>query len=629
MKDRQPEKNPDPADVKNGRNEKRQKNQDDHIAESREEQRGCKHDTQAEIEFRRLTGLLARQCTERLDVPAQRTRKTHDLRSQPPRGRLRIARSVHRSAGLRFQRRLATEQDTKEESDADRDSDRLEGILTDVTFSLLLVSFHAGRGVTERGLRLAFVLLGLGDGLLADARVGDTCRVAEIFRSGGQVLLPCVKRGFCMMFDGVADRTGGLCGGIECLLCVFRAAFDLLTCEFCVCGHNFLLVKVLFHAARELQLGKSRDCGNDNPSMTDLTAFAPGRVELLGNHTDYNSGVVLSAAIQMGVTATGHRRDDDRIVLSSDGIDGCVAADRSEGLEPRGSWEDYPLGVAEMLSQAGAKIGGFSAHFSATLPPGAGLSSSAALEVSTAVLLTKLFPFDISPINLAKLCRKAENEFVGVNCGLLDQVSSIFGRRDHVVFLDCRIESVTTIPFPATLGLLIVHSGVKHALTGGEYNERREQCFEAAKRLGVPALRDVTGKQLKDARLPDLVKRRAAHIVGENERVFEALDYLKNGQGAEFGRLMTASHRSSMENFENSTPELDTLVEIATALPGCHGARLTGGGFGGAIVALVENDAIDSLAGRITSEYKSKTGHAAKAFPCHASDGAIAAALTT
>ncbi len=358
--------------------------------------------------------------------------------------------------------------------------------------------------------------------------------------------------------------------------------------------------------------------------MSDVTAFAPGRVELLGNHTDYNAGVVLSAAIQFGISATGRRRDDGKAVVSSDGIAGTVEADRAAGLKPQKIWADYPLGVAEMLAQAGATPGGFEAHFSATLPPGAGLSSSAALEVATAVLLTKLYPFEISPLDLAKVCRRAENEFVGVSCGLLDQVSSIFAKKDHVVFLDCRAETVDAIPFPDHLGLLIVHSGVKHALTGGEYNERRAQCFEAAERMGVPALRDVTSLQLAAADLPEIVRRRAAHVVGENERVFEALAFLRAGNGDAFGKLMTASHRSSMENFENSTPELDALVEIATSLPGCHGARLTGGGFGGAIVALVDLEAIDSLADKIVSIYKEKTGNQAVPYLCVASDGALA-----
>ena len=214
--------------------------------------------------------------------------------------------------------------------------------------------------------------------------------------------------------------------------------------------------------------------------MQFVSSFAPGRVELLGNHTDYNQGVVLSAAIDLGITAAGKRREDGRIILSSEGITGFVEAGE-EILAAQDSWADYPLGVAKVLKDAGYPVRGFEAEFSSTLPLGAGLSSSAAIEVSTAVLLTRLFDFAIGPLDMAKLCRKAENEFVGVSCGLLDQVSSIFGKKDHAIYLDCRAETVATIPFPHDVGLLIVHSGVKHALTGGEYNERRDQCFEAAK----------------------------------------------------------------------------------------------------------------------------------------------------
>lgn len=354
--------------------------------------------------------------------------------------------------------------------------------------------------------------------------------------------------------------------------------------------------------------------------MSEISAFAPGRVELLGNHTDYNEGVVLSAALQLGITVSGGPLPGHRIELTSEGMDGAFEGDR-RSLGRTGTWVDYPLGVAQLLGGTG----GFRAHFSSTLPVGAGLSSSAAMEVATAVFLEKLEPTGRSALEIAKLCRRAENEFVGVSCGLLDQASSVFGRRDHAVHLDCRTEQVEAIPFPLHLGLLIVHSGVKHALTGGEYNERRDQCFEAARLLGVPALRDVTSAQLAAADLPELVARRAAHIVGENERVAEAVVDLRAGDGEAFGRLMTASHRSSMQNFENSTPELDALVEIVTAQPGCHGARLTGGGFGGAIVALVEQDAITGIGRETVRIYKERTGHDAKAFECRAGDGAIIA----
>ncbi len=357
--------------------------------------------------------------------------------------------------------------------------------------------------------------------------------------------------------------------------------------------------------------------------MSYMKCFAPGRVEILGNHTDYNAGVVLSAALQLGITATGRRLESNEIHLASAGIEGIEKISRSPGLQRTGKWIDYPLGVAEMLARAGAETGGFEAHFESTLPSGAGLSSSAALEVATAVLLTRLYPFPLTRMDLAKLCRRAENEFVGVNCGLLDQASSVFGEKDHLVYLDCRSETVRAIPFPSHLGILIINSGVKHALTGGEYNERREQCFEAAKRMGVSALRDVTSAQLEAADLPDLVKRRARHVVGENERVFEAIDALKRGDEAILGRLMTASHRSSMENFENSIPELDLLVNLATKQKGCLGARLTGGGFGGAIVALVESEASESVLVEVKKSYESQTSHTAAGYLCRAGAGAL------
>lgn len=356
--------------------------------------------------------------------------------------------------------------------------------------------------------------------------------------------------------------------------------------------------------------------------MLSAKSFAPGRVELLGNHTDYNGGVVLSAATHLGISAHGKTRDDGKVVLTSDGIEGVVCADLGN-LKPADSWSDYPLGVTQVLKDAGYPVQGYEADFSSTLPLGAGLSSSAALEVCTALLLSRLFNFQIDPLPLAKLARKAENEFVGVSCGLLDQVSSVFGEKERAIFLDCRAESVETIPFPKGVGLIIINSGVKHALTGGEYNERRDQCFEAARIMGVPALRDVTSEQLEAAKMPDIVKRRARHIVGENERVFAALEFLRAGDAAGFGKLMSASHQSSIENFENSTPELDAIVSIAKTQKGIYGARLTGGGFGGAVVALADNDAYDTVAPIIAEEYKKVTGHTAATYRCEIGDGAI------
>jgi galactokinase len=357
--------------------------------------------------------------------------------------------------------------------------------------------------------------------------------------------------------------------------------------------------------------------------MQEVRAFAPGRVEVLGNHTDYNGGVVLSAALQLGVEAVARRLPGGEVELRSEGMDGVFRTNRAAGFSRRGDWTDYPMGVAEMLARAGAELGGFSVSFSSTLPRGAGLSSSAAIEVATAVALMRLYPFAMPRMEVARLCRRAENECVGVNCGLLDQASSVFGRCDHLVYLDCRSESVEMVPFPAGLGLLVVDSCVKHALTGGEYNERRERCFEAARCMGVGVLRDVAAAQLEAAEMPTLAKRRARHVVGENERVFRAVEALRSGDVRVLGGLMTESHRSSMENFENSIPELDVLVELAVAQRGCLGARLTGGGFGGAIVALVELDGAEAVLDAVVAGYRERTGNVAQGYLCRAWDGAL------
>lgn len=359
-----------------------------------------------------------------------------------------------------------------------------------------------------------------------------------------------------------------------------------------------------------------------------ISAFAPGRVELLGNHTDYNDGFVLSAAIHYGITVRGERNagsDDDAISLHSETMNASAVGNLGDLQKSADQpWADYPLGVVDSFKKEAFAVSGFSAKISSDLPLGAGLSSSAALEVATATFLKKLFDLHIVPLHLAKLCRRAENEFVGVNCGLLDQISSVFGKANHAIALDCRAETVENIPFPDDVELLITHSGVKHALTGGEYNERREQCFEAARLLGERALRDVTSVRLEAAResLPLLVYKRAKHIVGENERVLQGIALLKNGDVESFGKLMTQSHESSKQNFENSTPELDALVEIAISEPGVLGSRLTGGGFGGATVSLVRKENALAISEAITEKYRAKTGNACQTYRCKIADGA-------
>ncbi|HEV7866865.1 MAG TPA: galactokinase [Chthoniobacteraceae bacterium] len=359
--------------------------------------------------------------------------------------------------------------------------------------------------------------------------------------------------------------------------------------------------------------------------MNVASAYAPGRVELLGNHTDYNGGVVLAAAIDRGLTVAGSARDDDRIVLTSESLQRRLEVSLRE-LQPQVEerWANYGLGVVRELIDAGFPVRGFEAAVRGELPPGAGLSSSAAFEVATALFLLKLHGWTLDPLALAQLCQRAENEFVGVRSGLLDQATSVFGKADHVVYLDCRSLEVRTIPFPPGLALLIADPGKKHALVHGEYNARRRECFAAAEALGVPGLRDVSAAEFGKVgdRLEPLLRRRAAHIIGENDRVWRAADALAAGDAATFGSLMNASHESSRTNFENSTPELDRLVGIARTLPGALGSRLTGGGFGGATVTLAHAAEASSIATELQAQFARATGETAKVFVCEIADGA-------
>lgn len=362
-----------------------------------------------------------------------------------------------------------------------------------------------------------------------------------------------------------------------------------------------------------------------NLLVQSIIAHAPGRVELLGNHTDYNEGLVLSAAIDRGVTVHGGPRTDGRISLTSLALEKRVTVPIQDFDKQKDEdWANYALGVVRTFANHGFQMSGFAMEIVSDLPIGAGLSSSAAIEVATATFLRKIFHWDIEPLRLAKLCRQAENEFVGVNCGLLDQVSSVFGKKNSAIYLDCRQETVETIPFPGEVALLITHSGIKHALVGGEYNERRERCFSAAKKMGARALRDVTSGELEGSRdkLTNLEYRRAAHVVGEIERVSQGIEFLRTGNSRGFGELMYASHESSRTNFENSIPELDMLVHIAHDEDAVFGSRLTGGGFGGATVSLIEASQAQRIAEKMEKEYKKQTGNECRTYLCEIDDGA-------
>jgi galactokinase len=265
---------------------------------------------------------------------------------------------------------------------------------------------------------------------------------------------------------------------------------------------------------------------------------------------------------------------------------------------------------------------GLGIEIASDLPVGAGLSSSAALEVATAFAAIDLANWSLAPMKIAQLCQNAENEFVGVKCGLLDQASSVFGEDNRAILLDFRSITAETYQLPAGVSLLLLNSGIPHALTGGEYNERREQCQAAAAALRVTALRDATTNQVENSDLDPLVKRRALHITGENERVFAGREALLAGDVDTFGELMFASHESSRHNFENSTPNLDALVEIAQSTNGVIGSRLTGGGFGGSTVSLIRSELAQEIIDSMQRKYLSATGAQCSAILTRPSQGA-------
>ncbi len=352
------------------------------------------------------------------------------------------------------------------------------------------------------------------------------------------------------------------------------------------------------------------------------SACAPGRVELLGNHTDYNEGVVLGAAINRFIRVSG-KKQTGSIQIRSDSF-GEVKIDAAELrplIKPR--WANHLLGVADELRQLNVPVGGFAAEVTGDLPIAAGLSSSAAVELATALFLLKLTSSDLPRLEIAKACQRAEHRYVGVKSGLLDQVISLFGQTQHVVFFDCRSEEIRTIPFPSSLAFIISDSGVKRELASGEYNLRRRETQAAARSLGVRALRDLKSTQIQGrADLPESLRRRALHVVEENERVWRAVELLQARDAQGFGALMNESHESSRSNFENSTPELDLLVSMAQRLPGVLGARLTGAGFGGATVTLCERGTADRIAQQLAADYAAQTGIEAHVFVCEITDRA-------
>jgi len=340
----------------------------------------------------------------------------------------------------------------------------------------------------------------------------------------------------------------------------------------------------------------------------DVSANAHGRVNLIGEHTDYHDGYVLPVLIPQRTCVHLTRRPDRLVRAASSAIDGGFE-EYEVGRETAGrGWLDYVQGVSSTLARHGIHVPGFDLRIESSVPLGAGVSSSAALEVSLLRALRLLLDLAIDDVTLARMAQSVETEFVGAPVGIMDQMAASVGREGTALFLDTRSLDFRHVPIPSSIDLVVIHSGITHAHAGGEYVTRRRESFAAAERLGVPRLRDIDMTMMaRIEALPSPLNRRARHIVSENARVLTAVAALEAGDVERLGRLLNESHVSMRDDYETSTAEIDTLVRLAQANQDVYGARLTGGGFGGSIVALARAGRGRSAAGQISVAYHQQT----------------------
>jgi galactokinase len=364
----------------------------------------------------------------------------------------------------------------------------------------------------------------------------------------------------------------------------------------------------------------------------EVVSRAPGRVNLIGEHTDYNDGFVLPVAIDRVVDFAGRRIPGRTVRAYSRDFRGQTefSLDRIEKDEHQ-KWSNYLRGVSKFLEEAGFPLPGAEIALGGDVPREAGLSSSAAVEMAAIEFWNRLAGLNLDPMTAVKLAKRAENEFVGVPSGIMDQFISALGRKDHALFLDCRDLTYRHVPLPSDFKIVVCNSGVKRALAQSEYELRVQQCRQAVAQIGgaglaVKSLRDVDLAELEVARgnLNELLLKRARHIISENQRVLDAARALDRGDIDRFGELMNESHESLRDDYEVSSRELDALVEIARRQPGVAGARMTGAGFGGCTVNLVRAELADAFAESVAQCYQQETGLRAEVYVCEASDGAFA-----
>lgn len=361
-----------------------------------------------------------------------------------------------------------------------------------------------------------------------------------------------------------------------------------------------------------------------------LRVQAPGRVNLIGEHTDYNDGFVLPCAIDFGTRIAARARNDDIVQVVAADYDGAIDRFRLGAAIPHAAdaaWANYVRGMVQVLVARGLPLRGADLAVAGDVPQGAGLSSSASFEVAVGQAFKSLYGLSLDPTALALAAQRAENEFVGCNCGIMDQLISARGEAGHALLIDCRSLEAVPVPMPPELAVMIVHSRVERGLVDSEYNTRRRQCEAAARHYGMPALRDVSLQRLVDdaAGLDGTVFRRARHIVSENARTQAAAAALRQGDLPTLGQLMAASHASMRDDFEITVPAVDALVEILQQAIGLQGgARMTGGGFGGCVVALLPRARVDEVRATVEARYRAPDGSAPFVWVCQPSTGASA-----